>query len=90
MPTLKLKFFADPGHGWLGVKRDLLADLQLLPLITRYSYQRGRTVYLEEDCDAHRFLEAAKAAGYTLTIEHKHTDRNSPIRSYERFVYALD
>lgn len=83
--TLKLKYFNDPGHGWIGVKRKLLEELGVLKQITHYSYQRGATVYLEEDCDAQVFLTAAKAAGYTLKIDYRHTDRSSPIRSYASF-----
>jgi len=49
-------FYEDPGHGWLSVKRQELVDLNILNQISSYSYQRGNTVYLEEDCDAPVFL----------------------------------
>lgn len=84
---LKRYFHADAGHGWLAVKRQELIDLGILNKITSYSYQRGDSVYLEEDCDLTTYIQALKAAGRydQLLLEHtKHHDR-SPIRSYDRF-----
>lgn len=78
---------ADAGHGWLAVKRDLLKTVGVYDQITPYSYQRGKTVYLEEDCDAGRFLNAYRA---TLGIEPRTKESTarpdrSPIRSYAHF-----
>lgn len=80
---MKLKFYSDLGHGWLAVKRSLLKKLGILNKITPYSYQKGNTVYLEEDCDAGTFLDAVKNE-MEITIEDKYCER-SPIRSYESF-----
>lgn len=82
---VKLNFYEDPGHGWLAVKRNWLKDLGIAQEITTFSYQRGRSVYLEEDCDASRFLAAARAAGWDITFNDKHTDKRSPIRSYDYY-----
>lgn len=60
---MKLDYIMDPGHGWVKVKRSLLAKLEILPKITPFSYQRGEYVYLEEDLDAPCFRNAAEAAG---------------------------
>lgn len=84
-----INYYQDPGHGWLAVKRQWLIDLRIDDRITPYSYQRGRTVYLEEDCDAATFLEAAKAAGWEVAYSGRHTNRNSPIRSYDRYVFQF-
>lgn len=85
----KFKFYADPGHGWLAVKRNLLSDLGITQSISRYSYERGQTVYLEEDCDASKFLQAWKAKhGSEPTIECRHTNNRSPIRSYDSYSGA--
>jgi hypothetical protein len=49
----------DPGHGWLEVHFSELRRLSLNPTdFTRYSYRRGNTFFLEEDCDAMKFVEA--------------------------------
>lgn len=84
--NLTLNYFNDPGHGWVAVKRAKLIELGIADRISPYSYQRGATVYLEEDCDASLFLDTLNAAGHTYTLRYKHTDRNSPIRSYERYA----
>jgi hypothetical protein len=84
---MRFKFYADPGHGWLAVKRKLLVEYGVADLISTYSYQRGATVYLEEDCDAGRFLEAFKArhGEFSYDIETKCVDTRSPIRYYSHY-----
>lgn len=79
------KFYADPGHGWLAVKRAELDKLGIADRVTGYSYKRGATVYLEEDCDYSVFADAMKAAGKEFKIESKHCNGRSPIRSYDRY-----
>lgn len=83
MKTLKLKFYSDPGHGWLACKVDLLVKLGINKTISRCSYVKGGTAYLEEDCDAERLINALKAAKIEYTIESKDTNRYSPIRNYQ-------
>ena len=80
------KFYADPGHGWLAVKVQELLELAIITRISPYSYVRGATAYLEEDCDAAEFFKAYRdkhgvAPKYTYT----HTDNRSPIRNYDRY-----
>lgn len=82
---MKFKFYADAGHGWLAVKRDLLEKFGLLNNVSHYSYQRGKTVYLEEDDDASMFLVHLASNNISFTLEEKHTER-SPIRSYDHFA----
>lgn len=84
------KFYSDPGHGWLAVKRKELSALGILNVISGYSYQRGGTVYLEEDGDASRFINACVAKGLCASVNDfpyvsKHSEKNSPIRSYDSF-----
>ncbi|CAH1905028.1 conserved hypothetical protein [Candidatus Nitrotoga sp. HW29] len=74
-------FYADPGHGWLAVKKHYLHSFGIASQITPYSYQRGDTAYLEEDCDLSVFLAALKEAD----IRTHHTDCRSRIRSYESY-----
>ena len=81
---LKLKFYADPGHGWLRVPRWLLGDLGIEDKITGFSYQRTQWVYLEEDQDYRTFMEAAEP-GNEITITQSHTNRDSSIRYYEPY-----
>jgi hypothetical protein len=52
-------FITDPGHGWIEVTTADLAKIGLkVTDFSRYSYRRGNTLYLEEDCDAPKFIEA--------------------------------
>lgn len=79
------KFYTDPGHGWLAVKVSVLHSIGLSThSFSAYSYQRGQTVYLEEDCDASLFADKWKAAGNEFRYVSKHTDKSHPIRSYDR------
>lgn len=86
MKTQKLNFYCDRGHGWLEVMREDIDALGLADKISAHSYARAGWAYLEEDNDASRYLDAAKAAGYTLHIVEKYTDIDSPIRSMKRFT----
>jgi hypothetical protein len=80
---MKINIYTDPGHGWASVKRTLLADLGIADKVSTYSYQRGQSVYLEEDCDLSLLLGAFKQAGITPAFVEHHTNNRSPIRSYE-------
>lgn len=83
--TVNRKFHTDAGHGWLAVKVDELVSLNLVDRISQFSYIKGKTAYLEEDCDAPLYMEEMKKNGFAISIQYmKHQDR-SPIRSYCRF-----
>lgn len=79
-------YYTDPGHGWIAVKRAELERLGIAGRISPYSYQRGATAYLEEDCDASIYFAAVRAEiGREPDFVEKHTNGRSPIRSYETF-----
>lgn len=86
MQRIVFKYYTDPGHGWFAVKRDFLAKYVDLGKVSIYSYQRGRTVYLEEDCDCSLLFKALDTLGIEWGYDTKHTDKTHPIRSYERFM----
>lgn len=79
------KFYGDNGHGWLAVKRLELIQLGIFYNISTYSYQKGKTVYLEEDCDASQFIKAKTARDGAFKIIEVHHEGRSPIRSYDHF-----
>lgn len=85
MVDCKIKLYSDPGHGWGAVKRKVLFDLGIADKITRFSYQKGNTVYLEEDCDLTTLVTALALKGSVVTYINKHSNNRSPIRSYECF-----
>ena len=80
-----IKVYNDRGHGWGAVKRSLLFELGLLNRISSYSYQKGNTVYLEEDVDLNLVTQRLVKLGADFTFIEKYTDRRSPIRSYDYF-----
>jgi hypothetical protein len=86
MAVQKLKFYSDPGHGWLAVKRKMLFDLGIADKITPYSYQKGNTVYLEEDCDAPLLIGELKKQNILYVIQEITHKQMSPIRYYDRFI----
>lgn len=88
----KFKFYSDPGHAWVAVKRADLDEMGLLPEISNYSYQKGKTVYLEEDSDAVKFVgQFFKMFGKRPNlVDGSHTNNRSPIRNYNRFIMTYD
>ena len=84
------KKYDDPGHGWFAVKKSFLKSLfrrevAISQLISSCSYEKGETVYLEEDCDGSLFIDTLIALKIPFTIEYKHTNKSSPIRSYSNY-----
>lgn len=84
----KYYMHTDAGHAWLAVKRQELKELGIINKISLYSYQKGGTVYLEEDCDLSVFLNALGVTWQEFTSKFRlirsHKDR-SKVRSYESF-----
>ena len=78
-------FFSDPGHAWLKVPRAEIHDLGIRSTISHYSYQKGAFVYLEEDCDAPKFIRAKEARGELVTFHERNANRSSKIRSYDSY-----
>jgi hypothetical protein len=85
----RFDFHYDAGHGWLKVHvydaRDVGLDAEDF---TAYSYRNGEHLYLEEDCDAGRFLLAWEKALRKFDINSIDDGYNSPIRSYEHIIPA--
>lgn len=78
-------FHTDPGHGWIAVKKREIEALGFGDKISVYSYVKGDTVYLEEDCDAALFFNAYRAV---FGVDPKYRDsylERTPIRYYDRF-----
>jgi len=58
--------------------------------ISAFSYisPEGDVAYLEEDCDAQKYLDAAKARGWNVQIVEKHSNARAACRDYPRFPGA--
>jgi len=74
----------DPAHGWLEVPVRELQELGIADQISQYSYLKGDTAYLEEDCDLYRFVQAKEKAGEQFEYVEQYAE-NTPIRSYNRY-----
>ena len=78
-------FHTDPGHGWLEVPMSLLRDLGIADKVSSYSYMRGDSAYLEEDCDAGLFVQAfLERFGSRPLIDSTYT-HNAPMRSFRSY-----
>lgn len=90
---MNVDFIIDPGHGWLKVPLCVLDQWGLLPQITPYSYirlgVRQSFAYLEEDCDASVFMDAAKQRGVAVKLRERVAgQKESKVRRYEPFTCA--
>jgi hypothetical protein len=86
-----MKFFSDPGHGWLRIKRSRLQELGIEEKISGHSYQQGEHVYLEEDMDMSTYLNAEGIAStsehlkYFWYVAEDEYQENTPIRKYPHY-----
>lgn len=85
MKKLTVPFYADPGHGWVKVKKSVLRELKIADKISPFSYQRGEFAYLEEDCDLESLLNACADSGIFIRYTFCTTSKSSKIRSYEQY-----
>jgi len=83
--NISLKFFSDPGHGWLQAPHSLIIELGIQKDISPYSYVDDTHAYLEEDCDYSVFKQAAEAKGLTLQLSEITSGEESPIRDKPSF-----
>jgi len=90
MKTKTYSFYNDPGHGWLAVKRKELVELGIIDKISTCSYQKGQTVYLEEDCDAPLFANAYTAKHGVKPATKDVYHEKTPIRNYDSFKNLAD
>jgi len=82
---MKFTYYSDPGHGWVKVPRRLLDKLEIADKISSFSYARGDSVYLEEDCDLTKLQLALDSKNTKLELVSRYTNRQSKIRSYQQY-----
>lgn len=76
---------SDPGHAWLAVKLSEIEMLGIKTDISSYSYVKGKTAYLEEDCDAPKFIQAMRAKGIEVEVKDGACRDRSPIRYFKPY-----
>lgn len=85
---MTFQFYSDPGHGWLRVDIASANSVGLKPeSFSRFSYQQGPWLYLEEDCDASLFVKAYMARhNRPPVVKEHHCNSHSVIRNYPRIA----
>jgi len=87
MKTFTIIVYNDPSHAWGKVKRKVLDNLGIAQQVSSYSYQYKDNVYLEEDADLSLVCRHLLFnSDVQIKFVEKHTNRDSRIRSYERYV----
>lgn len=78
---------SDPGHAWIEVPKAELEALNIADKITPFSYMKGNTAYLEEDCDLSTFFRAMEASGSPMSPARckESFKENTPIRNYDAY-----
>lgn len=79
---ITLQMYNDPGHGWLRVPHNLITEVGIADKISACSYMTHNFCYLEEDCDAPLFVEAAEKVGIAVTINDHYSNGTSQIRTF--------
>lgn len=85
--TIKFIKYDDPGHGWLAVPTAYLQKIGLaLKDFSKYSYRSrdGSMVYLEEDCDAGKFVQVLEQKDIPFDITYNNSNYDSFVRSLPR------
>lgn len=82
---MNITYHQDPGHGWFEVSKQTLIDFGIADKITSYSYIRGDSVFLEEDCDAALFYQTARSMGIDIALKEVHHGDGCFIRGLRRY-----
>ncbi len=83
---VKIIHHVDPGHSWGEIKMGDL-PLKLRKKISPYSFQKGDSLFLEEDCDLWIAVSFYKESGITFSIKRVIYKRECKIRRYDRCNY---
>lgn len=87
-PKIMFQLYEDPGHAWLAAPLKLIVALGIEKQISNYSYVDGPTVYLEEDCDAPRLLDALSSVGLDVGVYSNSENGDSFIRELDHYERA--
>lgn len=87
--TKTITVYSDSQHGWAKVSMKEITKLGLENKISSFSYVNGDYIYLEEDCDLEVYLIALKNLGIAYKFNEHHTNRQSKIRNYPRYVKPM-
>ena len=82
---LTVQWNHDAGHEWLAVRIVDCAYLGLLEAdFSEYSYKTALHFFLEGDCDAGFFIEAAERSEHSIEWLPEHHDEKEEVRKLDR------
>ena len=90
MAKIKKVIHSDSSHSWLAVKLSELKMLDIETSISSFSRVKGKTAYLEEDCDAGVFIQAMKDKGIDVEVREGPQRERSPIRYFKPYKSNSD
>ena len=64
-------FIVDGGHGWIEVPMADVREVGGANKISQFSYRHDNVAYLEEDCDASTFVDAAREKSWKLLFNRR-------------------
>lgn len=85
MDITTFNFHTDPSHGWLEVSVSGVESVGLKSTdFSDYSYRSGNTLYLEEDCDATKFINELHRRGIAFRLREINENKDSFVRYLNR------
>jgi hypothetical protein len=81
-------YVTGPAHGWLMVTKTAFNNLTPDLYVSAYSYESDLMLYLEEDCDMPRFLNALDQDEIEYQVIENIVDDESPIRNLPSYQGA--
>ena len=84
--NITLNFHSDPGHGWLELPKTIARGLgkAFCDSISFFSYQDKDNLFLEEDSDYPKAIEALKSNGFTVSLKEVEHKDEAPCRNFKR------
>lgn len=76
-------FISDAGHGWLRVPKEDVQEIK--HLISPYSYESKRYIFLEEDLDLSIFFAFMKKKEIDFVRTCKNYSNYAPVRNYPHY-----
>ncbi len=90
MKNVTRYWYSDPAHSWLKIKYSELEKLGIQCEISSFSYRNGDDVYLEEDCDAPKYINAMNKVGKALYFKTgSDSNRSSRVRNYDSYYFIV-
>ena len=87
---LEFDFHSDAGHGWLKVHVTQLIDFAPHVEFSNHSYHDDEHFYLEEDCDAPKFLRELTIQGIVYSFNEIFDGDDSFIRSLDSVKFLRE